>query len=260
MMGFMVFVLGVLMLIPGAAFGKIEKETVEYGSGKTIMEGYYARDNAIKGAVPGILIVHDWMGLGEFQKEKAEKLASLGYAAFAVDIYGKGIRPKNMEEAAKLATYYKSRRDLIRERIRAAYDTIKTMKGVNPDKIVVMGYCFGGTVALELARSGAPLAGTVSFHGGLSTPSPADAKNIKGRVLVMHGADDPNVPADEVKAFKEEMKNAHVEMKFIAYKGAVHAFTNPAAGNDNSKGAAYNAKADKKSWAELIGFLKEATK
>ncbi len=131
------------------------------------------------------------------------------------------------------------------------------MKQVNPRKILVIGYCFGGTTALELARSGAPLVGTVSFHGGLSTPTPEDAKNIKGPVLAMHGADDPNVPPAEVKAFKDEMSRAKVKLEFIAYPGAVHAFTNPAAGNDNSKGAAYNANADKKSWIAFEKFLKQ---
>ena len=134
------------------------------------------------------------------------------------------------------------------------------MKKTNKNKVVVMGYCFGGTTALELARSGAPLAGTAVFHGGLSTPMPADAKKIKGPVLVMHGADDPTVPPAEVKAFKDEMNNAGVAMKFVSYPGAVHAFTNPAAGNDNSKGAAYNATADKESWIEFEKFLKTVLK
>ena len=122
-----------------------------------------------------------------------------------------------------------------------------------------MGYCFGGTVALELARSGVELAGTVSFHGGLNTPTPQDAKNIKGTVLALHGADDPWVPANEVAAFKKEMADAKIPLSFIAYPNAVHAFTNPAAGNDNSKGAAYNADADKKSWTEFMNYLNKTT-
>jgi dienelactone hydrolase len=146
---------------------------------------------------------------------------------------------------------------LLRARAQAALDEILKLKFVNPKKVVAIGYCFGGTTALELARSGAPLVGTVSFHGGLATPTPEDAKNIKGKVLVLHGADDPYVPAKEVADFKEEMKKAKVKMDFVAYKGAVHAFTIPEAGNDNSKGAAYNAEADKKSWVEFQKFLKK---
>jgi dienelactone hydrolase len=252
------FFLGGLMFLTSNVPAAVKTTTVEYHSTDgTIMEGYVAYDDAIKGPRPGILIVHDWMGLGQFQKDKAEKLAKLGYVAFAVDEYGKGIRPKAYQEASALAAKYKDNRKLMREHIRAAYDKLLAMKEVNPKKILVMGYCFGGTVALELARSGVPLVGTAVFHGGLFTPSPQDAANIKGRVLVMHGADDPNVPPAEVSAFKDEMKKAKVRLKFVAYKGAVHAFTNPAAGNDNSKGAAYNAEADKKSWAEFQRFLRK---
>ena len=242
----------------GSALAAIKTENVEYKSTDgSIMEGYLAYDDTIKSPRPGIIIVHDWMGLGDFQKAKAQELAKQGYVAFAADIYGKGIRPANADEAGKLATKYKSDRGLLRSHIIAAYDTLAVTKGVNDKKILVMGYCFGGTTALELARSGVPLAGTASFHGGLSTPTPQDAKNIKGRVLVMHGADDPMVPATEVQAFKDEMKAGEVDMKFVAYPGAVHAFTNPKAGNDNSKGMAYNADADKKSWIEFVKFLKE---
>ena len=233
----------------------IQAKPVEYTSDGAVMDGFVAYGDA-KTPAPGILIVHDWMGLGQFSKDKAEQLAKQGYVAFAVDIYGKGVRPKNAEEALALATKFKQDPKLLRARIRAAYDKLTAMKEVDAKKIVVMGYCFGGTTALELARSGAPLAGTVSFHGGLGTATPDDAKAIKGRVLVLHGADDPFVPAAEVAAFKDEMKKANVKMDFVAYKGAVHSFTNPAAGTDNSKGAAYNADADKQSWSEFQKFLK----
>lgn len=232
-------------------------KTISYSSKKDVMEGYLAYDPSPGPARPAILIVHDWMGLGDYTKQKADQLAAKGYVAFAVDIYGKGIRPKNADEAAKLATSYKNDRNKLRDHIRAAYDELLKMREVDAKKIVVMGYCFGGTTALELARSGAPLAGTASFHGGLSTPTPLDASNIKSSVLVMHGADDPYVPATEVEAFKKEMADAKVKMKFISYPGAVHSFTIPSAGNDKSKGAAYNAEADKKSWRDFESFLKE---
>ena len=234
----------------------IQAKAVDYAADGAVMEGFVAWIDA-KTPMPGILIVHDWMGLGQFSKDKAELLAKQGYVAFAVDIYGKGIRAKNAEEATKLATKFKQDPKLLRARIRAAYDKLVAMKEVDAKKIVVMGYCFGGTTALELARSGAPLAGTVSFHGGLGTATPDDAKAIKSRVLVLHGADDPFVPPAEVAAFKEEMKKANVKMEFVPYKGAVHSFTNPAAGTDNSKGAAYNADADRESWSAFQKFLKE---
>jgi len=174
-----------------------------------------------------------------------------------------------MDEAGKLAAQFinvhdqpnaKENRPLLRQRIRAGYDTLVAMKQVDPKQVVVMGYCFGGTTALELARSGAPLVGTVTFHGGLSNPAPEDAKNIHGRVLILHGGDDPFATASDVAAFKQEMKNANVDMQFVVFPGAVHAFTNPAAGNDKSKGVAYDAKADKDSWQKFEDFLKEVFK
>jgi dienelactone hydrolase len=252
--------LGLTMVTLSGALGQtptIKTKSVEYSIKGVAMEGYVAYDGANKGPVPGILIVHDWMGLGKFAKDKAEELAKQGYVAFAADIYGRGVRPKNVGEAAKLAMQYKDNRNDLRARVRAAFDKLSSMSEVNSKKIVVMGYCFGGTTSLELARSGAPVAGTVSFHGGLSTPTPADAKNIKGRVLVLHGADDPFVPDAEVQAFRDEMQKANVRWGIVSYGGAVHSFTNPAAGNDNSKGAAYNAEADRESWKAFQKFLSE---
>lgn len=237
-------------------FAAVKTSNIEYQYKDSLMEAYVTYDDSNKNLKPGILIIHDWMGLGTFSKEKADLLAKEGYVAFAVDVYGKNIRPKDAKEAAALAGLYKDNRPLLRAHIKAAYDKLLSMENiVDPNKILVMGYCFGGTTALELARSGAKLAGTISFHGGLSTPTPEDAKNIKGEVLAMHGSDDPFVKRDEVNSFKEEMKNAKIKMEFIEYKGAVHSFTNPAAGNDNSKGAAYNAEADKKSWEDFHNFL-----
>ncbi len=235
-----------------------EPSAVPYQAGKTQLEGYLNAPSSTT-KKPAVLIVHDWMGLGEFSKQKADELSKMGYVAFAVDIYGKNVRPKDQSEAAQFATKFKDDRKLLRERIRAAYDKVASLPNVDPTKIIVMGYCFGGTTALELARSGASLAGTVSFHGGLGTPIPQDAKNIKSPVLALHGADDPYVPASEVSAFQTEMKDAGVKLSFVSYPKSVHAFTNPAAGNDNSKGAAYNADADKKSWVEFTKFLKKAT-
>ncbi len=248
-------------MITGNAMAAVKGQTVNYTSGDgATLEGYVAYDDRIRMPRPGIVIVHDWMGISQFTRDKADELAKEGYVAFAADIYGEGVRPADTDEAAKLSGKYKGDRKLLRARVRAAYDKLSMMKEVNPAKMLVMGYCFGGTAALEFARSGAPLSGTASFHGGLATPMPEDAKNIKGPVLVMHGADDPFVPPAEVAAFKKEMSGAKVDLKFVSYPGAVHAFTNPASGNDNSKGMAYNAEADKKSWAEFEKFLKRVFK
>jgi dienelactone hydrolase len=146
---------------------------------------------------------------------------------------------------------------LLRARINAALGFLRKQERVNPQQIAAIGYCFGGTTVLELARSGAEILGVVSFHGGLNTPTPADAKNIKAKVLACHGADDPFVPADEVSAFEKEMRDAKVNWQLVAYGNAVHSFTDKGAGNDNSKGAAYNAEADRRSWEAMKSFLEE---
>lgn len=238
-----------------AARAEIRTETVDYRQGNTVLQGYLAYDAKLAAKRPGIVVVHDWMGLNDFAKKRAEALAAMGYTAFAADIYGKGVRPKDNAEAGQQAGKYKSDRKLLRSRVQAAYQQLIKHKTVDPQKTAAMGFCFGGTTALELARDGAPLTGVVSFHGGLDTPTPADAKNIKGQLLILHGADDPMVPPKEVAAFEKEMKDAKVKYQFISYPGAVHAFTNPNAGSDPSKGAAYNADADVKSNEEMKKFL-----
>jgi dienelactone hydrolase len=252
---FCVFVLGLGLLCSARA--EIKTETVEYKQGDAALEGFHAYDDSTQGKRPGVLIVHQWKGLGAYEKERAQMLAKLGYNVFAVDIYGKGVRPTNPKEAGALAGKYKSDRKLLRERVKAGLEELKKNEMTAPKKIAAIGYCFGGTTALELARSGAEIAGVVSFHGGLSSPNPGDAKNIKCKVLALHGADDPNVPDTEVAAFEKEMRDAGVDWQLISYGGAVHSFTDWNAGNDNSKGAAYNEKADKRSWEAMKQFFAE---
>jgi dienelactone hydrolase len=242
------------------ASGAVKTEVVEYKDGDQICEGLLAYDDTAKGKQPGVVVVHEWMGLGDYAKGRATKLAELGYVAFAADIYGKGIRAKDAKEAGALAGKYKGDLPLLRSRARAAFDTLAKNPRVDNAKIFAIGYCFGGTTALELARSGAPLAGAVSFHGGLATKDPADAKNVKGRVLVLHGAADPYVPPTEVAAFQKEMDDAKVDWQMVFYAGAVHSFTNPGAGTDPLKGAAYDERADRRSWEAMKTFFAEATK
>lgn len=235
----------------------VEMRPIEYKQGSTPLEGYLADDTTVSGKRPGIIMVHDWMGIRDTLKERAERLAKSGYVVFAADIYGKDIHPKDSKEAGQLVGKYKSDRKLMRARIEAALKELKKQKNVDPDKIAVMGYCFGGTVALELGRDGAPIKGIVTFHGGLDTPTPQDAKNIKGKVLVLHGADDPHVPPSQVAAFEDEMRKAGVDWELVKYSKAVHAFTIPDAGNDVTTGAAYNAEADRRSWLAMKNFLEE---
>lgn len=248
----------VFSLIVGVqtALAEIKTEVVEYKQGGTPLEGFVAYDSSIKGKRPVILIIHEWTGLGDYVKGRAKELAEKGYVAFALDIYGKGVRPSAPPEAGKEAGKYKTNRKLMRDRAKAGYDFIKSKPYADTSKMVAMGYCFGGLAALEMGRAGLPLVGVTSFHGDLSNPTPQDAKNIKGKVLILHGALDPHVK-DQVAGFQKEMDDAKVDYQFISYSGAVHAFTNPSAGNDITKGAAYNALADKRSMRAFLDFLQE---
>lgn len=248
--------LPLLLALASSAFAAIHTETVEYKQGDTTLEGFLAYDDASTQPRPGVLLVHDWMGVSDFARTRAKMVAELGYVVFAADIYGKGVRPADAKEASVLAGKYKGDRALYRARLKAGLEQLTGNKLVAPGQVASIGFCFGGTGVLEVVRSGANVKGVVSFHGGLETPTPADAKNIKAPVLVLHGADDPFVKPDEVTAFKKEMQDAGVKYDFIAYPGAVHSFTNPAAGNDNRKGAAYNEAADKQSWEAMKAFFK----
>jgi dienelactone hydrolase len=240
-----------------AAFGQVKTETVEYRQGDVVLQGYLSYDASFKGKRPAVLVVHDWLGVSDYTKMRAEQLAALGYVALTADIYGKGVRPANAQDAAAEAGKFYKDRGLLRARARAGLDFLAARPEADPSRLAVIGYCFGGTTALELARSGAPLKGTVTFHGGLSTPTPADAKNIAGKVLVLHGADDPFVKQEDVTALMKEMREAGVDWQLVQYSGAVHSFTDKRAGNDNSKGAAYNEAADRRSWKAMKDFFEE---
>jgi dienelactone hydrolase len=190
------------------ARSEIVFKTVEYKQGDSVLEGLSVYDDALQGKRPAVLVVHQWKGLGDYERKRSEMLARLGYNVFAADIYGKGIRPQTMQAAAAEAGKFKGDRALLRARVTAALEVLRNDELTDPRRIAAMGYCFGGTTALELARSGADITGVVSFHGGLSSPTPGDAKNIKAKVLALHGADDPNVPPKEVAAFEDEMPRA----------------------------------------------------
>jgi dienelactone hydrolase len=237
----------------------VRTQTVEYKHGDTTLEGQLVYDDAVSGPRPAVLIVHQWKGLTEYEKKRAVMLAQLGYVAFCVDIYGKGVRPQTVDQASAEAGKYKQNRALLRARVNAGLETLRQQKSVDPKRIAAIGYCFGGTTAIELARSGAELAGVVSFHGALDSPTPADGKNIKCKVLALHGADDPFVPAQDLEAFEQEMRDAKVDWRLIKYGGAVHSFTDWNA-DGSLKGAQYNEKADKRSWEDMKQFFAEALK
>lgn len=235
----------------------VEGKAVEYKDGDIVLEGYYVSDSSKGDKQPLVIIVHQWTGLTQYEKGRADSLAKLGNSVFCVDIYGKGIRPKNTTEAGQQATIYKKDRALFRQRLLAGLEAAKEMGNIDKDKIVAIGYCFGGTGVIELARAGADVNTVVSFHGGLDSPTPKDGANIKAQVVVHHGAIDPFVKPADIGAFMSEMLTNNKELVFITYPDAVHAFTQKAAGNDPSNGAAYNEAADKKSWESLLALLEE---
>lgn len=249
----------ILMCAYSMSFAGMKSEIVEYkDTGKTL-QGYIAYDSDKKSA-PGVLVVHDWNGLGEHYKKVTDDLAKMGYVGFAVDIYGKGIRPDTNKEASKIATEFKNDREKLRRRIIAGLNKLKTYDFVDKEKIAAIGFCFGGTTVIELARSGADIKGIVSFHGGLDSPDGEAGKNINASVLVLHGADDPFVSKNDIEDFIAEMKKGKVDWQMVYYGNAVHSFTKPSAGKDPSTGAAYNEKAAKRSWKAMEIFLQEIFK
>ncbi|MBI4650016.1 dienelactone hydrolase family protein [Candidatus Desantisbacteria bacterium] len=238
---------------------KLRTEVVDYKHGNTELEGYLAYDDDVKGKRPGVLVVHEWWGHNKYVRKRAEQIARLGYIAFALDMYGKGKIAKDFKEAGSLAGIYRSDRALMRARANAGLDVLKKHNLTDTDKIAAIGYCFGGTTVLELARGGALLSGVVSFHGSLDAPN-YDKKEIKAKVLVLHGGDDKSVKPEHMSGFQDEMRKSNADWQVYIYGGAVHSFTNPDSGNDPSKGVAYNEKADKRSWEAMKLFFAEIFK
>lgn len=213
------------------------------------------------GSRPGLLMAPNWMGVSEGAEKIAQSVAEQGYVVFLVDLYGKNTRPSNNDEAGAAMMPLKDDRALLRKRMQAALDQLLAQTGggqVDPDKLAAFGFCFGGCCALELARTGANLRATVSFHGTLDTPNPADAKNIKGSVLVLHGASDPLVPKEQLPAFEAEMNAAGVDWQLLSYGGAVHSFTDPHAQTPGMM--MYDEKTAKRAFTSMHNLLDEVFK
>ncbi len=234
------------------------QETIAYKDANSQLNGIKVMPTSVltTGKKAGVLILPAWMGIDQHAKDVANELSKLGYIVFVADIYGEGNYPTNQKEAGEQAGFYKNNRDKYRRRIQLALDQL-IIAGANPDQIAVIGYCFGGTGALETARSGMNVKAVVSFHGGLAADKNHMSDSITAKVLVCHGADDIFVSTEEQSDLRAEMKAANADWQMIYYSNAVHAFTDPAAGNDNSKGAAYNAMADKRSWEDMLQMFVE---
>ncbi len=255
-------VLALILGVIGTASAepRIAGKEVDYTSQGVVMKGYPAYDENVAGKRPGILVVPEWWGVNRYVEGRAKMLAELGYTALAVDMYGDGRRAANPDEAGKLSSEIMKNFDVGKARFIAAMDFLKAQPSVDPTRIAAIGYCFGGGVVLNMARQGVDLKGVASFHGGLAAVKPAQPGMVKAKMLVLSGGDDKLVPPEQVEAFKQEMKAAGVDYKFISYPGALHSFTNPEAtelGKKFNMPVAYNAAADKQSWDELKKFLNE---
>ncbi len=234
----------------------IREQVIEYKDGDAVLEGVFCYDDARAGPLPVVLIAHAWNGRDEFASRKAHRLAWHGYAAFALDMFGKGKRGKTVEECQALIGPFMGNRAALATRIKSAMTTVNKLPQVDARRVAAIGFCFGGLCVLDLARSGADIRGVVSFHG-LLHPAGLPPAKITSKVLVLHGNDDPMAPTENVVAFGKEMTAANVDWQLHNYGGTLHAFTNPEA-NSPAAGMAYSSAADRRSWKSLLNFLEEA--
>jgi dienelactone hydrolase len=238
-----------LVKVPIAEGARLEASAISYGHEGTELEGYVAHDAAADEPRPGILIVHDWLGVGPNVEMRAQMLARLGYVAFAADIYGADVRPTG-DEAAALAGQYYSDLPLLRARVQAAYDTLIELPQVDENRIAVIGYCFGGSAALEFARTGADVRGVIAFHARLITHEPSDADAIRAKLLILTGGADPGVTDADVHAFQDELRAVpRIDWQVTTYSGAPHAFTVP--------GDRFRPVADARAWQAQLDFFDE---
>jgi dienelactone hydrolase len=255
----LMFAVAVILTLgaPTVAQAEVKTQEVEYKQGDTVLQGFVAWDDAKKGKRPGVLVVHEWWGHNQHARNQAIRLAEAGYVGFALDMYGKGKvaeHPDNAQAFMKEATKDAS---VVAARFTAALEQIQQHELVDTKRMGAIGYCFGGAVVLGQARAGADLKAVASFHGAIATETPAQPGKVKAKIIVLNGAADPMVTPEQREAFKKEMKAAKVKYEFIDLKDAKHGFTNPDADKHGMPALAYNAEADKKSWAEMLRFFKK---
>lgn len=236
---------------------EIKTEQIVYRHGEVVLEGVLAYDASVAEKRPGVLVVHEWWGCNDFARRQARRLAELGYVAFALDMYGKGVTTTSPEEASKLAGALYGDVQLLRGRAKAGLDVLASHARVDASRLGAVGYCFGGMTCMQMAYAGSDLRGVVSFHGSLPTPEASDPTPFRAAILACHGADDPLVPDERVAAFVSAMKASRSDWQMISYGGAVHSFTNPDADKVGIAGVAYNRAADERSWRHMQDFFNE---
>lgn len=236
---------------------KVVTKTVQYSDGDVALEGHLAWDDSIDGKRPGVLVVHEWWGLNDYARGRAEQLAKMGYVAFALDMYGKGKVTEHPQEAGQWAGMIQKNVDAWQKRALAGLEMLKQHEMVDKRRLAAIGYCFGGATVCQLAYSGAPLRGVVSFHGSLPAPAAGDADQIKAKLLICHGAVDPFIPEERIDEFQDALEKAGADWQMIYYAGAKHGFTNPAADGKGLSGLGYDKKADTRSWQHMKSFFEE---
>lgn len=244
-----------VLLCTSSLLAAIKTQVIEYKQGDTVLEGYLAWDDSSTARRPAVIVVHEWWGNNDFSRKQAERIAALGYVGFAIDMFGKGKITTDATQAGQWAGEYRTT-PIGLERAKLGLETLKAQPMVDGTKIAAIGYCFGGTVALQMARNNLPILGVVSFHGALAPPGPPSPQ-IAAKVLVCHGAEDTFVPQTDVTAFMDEMRKSKADWQLIQYSGAVHSFTNPNAEKAGIPGIVYNRAADERSWQAMRDFLKE---
>jgi dienelactone hydrolase len=247
----------VFMVQAVAVQAAVKTKTVSYTYDGTTFKGYLAWDDAIQDKRPGVLVVHEWWGLNDYARKRTEQLAGLGYVAFAADMYGDGKVTEHPKEAGEMAGLVRKNVKSWQGRAQAALKVLKENEMVDPKKLAVIGYCFGGSTALQLGYSGADVSAIVTFHAGIPVPEAADAKAIKGKVLICHGAADKFIPDDALLKTRDAFEDAKVDYEMIYYGGAKHGFTVVTADKSGVEGLAYNAEADKRSWNEMLRLFGE---
>jgi dienelactone hydrolase len=246
-----------IMMFAGHAAAAIHTEEVEYRAGETALRGYLAYDDASPAKRPGVLVVHEWWGLNEHARHKAEALAKAGYVALAVDMYGDGKTTEHPQEAGEWSGYISQHQELGMARFLAGLKILKSQPLVAADQVAAIGYCFGGRVVLSMAVQGADLRAVASFHGAMPAESVAPGIPVKAKVLICHGGADSMVTMDKVQGFQEVLTAAGADWQFISYGGAQHSFTNPTADSRGIPGLAYDAAADRRSWRAMLDFFGE---
>jgi dienelactone hydrolase len=249
-----------ILAVTVSADAAVKTKKITYRHGDNEYHGFLAWDDSVEGPRPGVLVVHEWWGLNDYARQRAEQLGKLGYVAFAADMYGQGKTTEHPKEAGAMASKVRANVQDWRKRADAALEILKSQPQCDKSRLAAIGYCFGGSTALQLALSGADLKAVASFHGALPAPTDDEVKQIKAAILICHGADDSFIPESAIKAFRAPLDKAGVKYDFIAYKGVRHSFTVPDADKHGIEGLKYNKEADQDSWKRMQALFAEKLK